>query len=51
MKESNIIGTKWTEVGFRITNIKADFFKENYNEPIIENGIECRDMIVFTKDL
>jgi len=41
----------YQKVGFRITGIKADFFKDNYEEPIMENGIECRDMIVLTKEL
>lgn len=41
----------YQKVGFRITDIKADFFKTNYNQPIIENGIECRDMILLTRDL
>jgi ribosomal protein S18 acetylase RimI-like enzyme len=41
----------YQKVGFRITGIERDFFKENYHEPIIENGIECRDMIVLTKEL
>ena len=41
----------YQKVGFRITDIKPDFFKINYNEPIIENGIECRDMIILTREL
>lgn len=41
----------YQKVGFRITDIKADFFKINYSEPIIENGIECRDMIILTREL
>lgn len=41
----------YQKVGFRITSIKADFFTENYNKPIVENGIECRDMIILTKEL
>jgi N-acetylglutamate synthase-like GNAT family acetyltransferase len=41
----------YQKVGFRITDIKVDFFRINYNEPIIENGIECRDMIMLTKEL
>lgn len=41
----------YQKAGFRITNIKSDFFTENYDQPIIENGIECRDMIVLTKQL
>jgi N-acetylglutamate synthase-like GNAT family acetyltransferase len=41
----------YQKVGFRITEIKPDYFKQHYSEPIIENGIDCRDMIVLTKDL
>lgn len=41
----------YQKVGFRVTGIKADFFRINYNEPIIENGIECNDMIVLTRVL
>jgi len=36
----------YQKVGFRITGVLRDFFRENYEAPIIENGIECRDMIV-----
>ena len=31
--------------GFRITGIDRDFFRQHYDERIIENGIECIDMI------
>ncbi|MEH7885426.1 GNAT family N-acetyltransferase [Bacillus sp. JJ1609] len=31
--------------GFRIIGIDQDFFLRNYPEPILENGIQCRDMI------
>jgi ribosomal protein S18 acetylase RimI-like enzyme len=41
----------YQKVGFRITDIKEDFFKINYKESIIENGIECRDMIILTRAL
>ena len=41
----------YQKVGFRIIDIKPDFFKINYNEPIMENGIECRDMIILTREL
>jgi len=37
--------------GFRISEIRKNFFKENYSEPIWENGIECTDMILLTMDL
>lgn len=35
----------YQKVGFRITGIEHDFFIRNYEEPIFENGIQCRDMI------
>lgn len=35
----------YQKCGFRIDSIEHDFFTQNYPEPIIENGIECRDMI------
>ncbi|QHJ69365.1 GNAT family N-acetyltransferase [Planococcus halotolerans] len=35
----------YQKCGFRIDSIDRDFFTRNYPEPIIENGIECRDMI------
>jgi ribosomal protein S18 acetylase RimI-like enzyme len=41
----------YQKVGFRISGIKVDFFRENYSEPIFENGIECRDMIVLEIEL
>jgi aminoglycoside 6'-N-acetyltransferase I len=41
----------YQKVGFRITEIKKDYFKENYEQPIIENGIECCDLIVLIKVL
>lgn len=41
----------YQKCGFRITGIKPDFFTDNYPEPIIENGILCRDMIMLSKKL
>lgn len=35
----------YQKCGFRMHAIDFDFFKQNYPEPIFENGIECRDMI------
>ncbi|PWJ41079.1 GNAT family N-acetyltransferase [Sediminitomix flava] len=37
--------------GFEIKNIKKNFFLDNYDEPIFENGIQCKHMIVLEKDL
>lgn len=41
----------YQKCGFRITEIDFDFFRNNYDEPIYENGIECRDMLRLTMDL
>lgn len=41
----------YQKAGFRITEIKPDFFTTHYPTPIFENGIACRDMIVLTKML
>lgn len=35
----------YQKCGFRVDSIDRDFFTRNYPEPIIENGIVCRDMI------
>ncbi|WP_033543759.1 GNAT family N-acetyltransferase [Planococcus sp. CAU13] len=35
----------YQKCGFRIDSVDRDFFTRNYPEPIIENGIPCRDMI------
>ncbi|WP_411346178.1 GNAT family N-acetyltransferase [Paenibacillus sp. WLX1005] len=34
--------------GFRITDVETDYFVRHYGEPIIENGITCRDRITLT---
>ena len=34
--------------GFRVTSIDRDFFLENYDEPIFENGIQLMDMLRLT---
>ncbi|NJN50471.1 MAG: GNAT family N-acetyltransferase [Gammaproteobacteria bacterium] len=31
--------------GFRIVGVIPDFFTDNYPQPIIEDGIVCRDMV------
>ncbi len=33
------------KAGFRIVGVIPDFFIENYDQPIYENGIQCRDLI------
>lgn len=40
----------YQKVGFRMSEIKKDFFK-NYPTPIYENGIRALDMVMFQKDL
>lgn len=35
----------YQKCGFRIIGVEPDYFRKNHKEKIIENGIECRDMI------
>ena len=35
----------YQQCGFRMTGIDFDYFTRNYDEPIVENGLLCRDMI------
>ncbi|PLT46433.1 GNAT family N-acetyltransferase [Paenibacillus sp. FSL W8-1187] len=37
--------------GFRIAGVDRDFFVRHYDEPIVENGIPCVDMIRLSMDL
>ncbi|MNX53584.1 putative N-acetyltransferase YvbK [compost metagenome] len=37
--------------GFRIVGVLRDYFVKHYNEPIFENGIPCRDMVLLEMDL
>lgn len=39
----------YQKVGFRIVGIERDYFLTRYNEKIIENSIECVDLIRFRK--
>ncbi len=39
----------YQKCGFRIENIIKNYFIENYEEAIFENGIQCMDMIVLKK--
>ena len=41
----------YQKCGFRIVGIDFDFFRRTHDEPIFENGIECRDMIRMMIDL
>lgn len=37
--------------GFRIVEVRENFFVDNYPEPIWENGMQCRDMVVLAKEV
>lgn len=37
--------------GFEIAKIDKDFFIRNYTEPIFENGIPCKHMIILEKEI
>ncbi len=41
----------YQKLGFRMKKIVANFFLENYSEPIWENGIQCTDLIEMEKQL
>ncbi|NGZ77469.1 GNAT family N-acetyltransferase [Saccharibacillus sp. VR-M41] len=41
----------YQKCGFRIVGVDLDFFIRHYDEPIYENGIQCRDMIRMSMDL
>ncbi|PKL30065.1 MAG: GNAT family N-acetyltransferase, partial [Spirochaetae bacterium HGW-Spirochaetae-10] len=41
----------YQKLGFRMDHIIKDFFTDNYSEPIVENGLLCRDMVVLKRDL
>lgn len=39
----------YQKLGFEISGIKKDFFIENYAEPIFENGIQAKDLMILTR--
>lgn len=41
----------YQKMGFRITDVKRDFFVNNYDQPIHEGGLLLQDMVVLTCDL
>lgn len=41
----------YQKCGFRMESVIKDFFTDNYEEEIFENGIQCRDMIRLVKEL
>jgi ribosomal protein S18 acetylase RimI-like enzyme len=41
----------YQKAGFRFKSVIRDFFIINYKEPIFENGLQCRDMIILDQEL
>lgn len=41
----------YQKCGFRIVGVDLDFFVRHYPEEIVENGIQCRDMVRLSQDL
>lgn len=41
----------YQQQGFELSSLKMNFFIENYTEPIFENGIRCKHMLMLTKVL
>lgn len=41
----------YQKLGFRVTAIKRDFFLDHYSEPVIEEGLQHKDMLVLSLDL
>ena len=41
----------YQKLGFEITDIKKNFFTENYAEPIYENAIQAKHMLMLTKQV
>ena len=41
---------QYQKLGFRVTSIVAGFF-DDYPEPIVENGIACRDVVRFRVEI
>ena len=41
----------YQKCGFRMTDVIEDFFVDNYDEEIFENGIQCRDMVRLSLEL
>jgi aminoglycoside 6'-N-acetyltransferase I len=37
--------------GFEITGIRYNFFVDNYPEPVFENGIQCKHLVMLAKQL
>ncbi len=41
----------YQKAGFRFKSVIRDFFVINYKEPIFENGLQCRDMVILDQEL
>lgn len=41
----------YQKVGFKVYSLKRDFFVENYPDPIFENGMQARDLVMLEFDL
>lgn len=41
----------YQKCGFKIIGVDKDFFIRHYSERIIENGLQCKDMIRLSQDL
>lgn len=41
----------YQKAGFRLDRIAKNYFTLNYDEPIFENGIQCRDMVFLKMNL
>lgn len=41
----------YQKLGFEITGIRKSFFIDNYSEPIYEDGLQAKHMIILTQDL
>ncbi len=39
----------YQKAGFRMQRIAKNYFTLNYPDPIVENGIVCRDMVILAK--
>lgn len=41
----------YQKLGFEISDIKRNYFTDNYIDPIFENGIQAKHMLVLTRQL
>lgn len=41
----------YQKAGFRFRSVIRNFFVDNYQEPIFENGLQCMDMIILDQEL